>query len=63
MQDDVEQIIDQPFDVDRKINSVSYAIWQGISHQVYAEIDKLAEQIVFGQISWPSVIEIQCKTD
>ena len=59
----VERIIDCPFTVNEKINEVSLALWRGIQSQLIEQCDTLAEDIVFGRISFPNVVEFACKVD
>ena len=63
LQEKVEAVIDMALPIHEKINSVSLYIAREIEQQIITETDALAEDIVFGRISFPSAVEFTCRLD
>ena len=57
----VEDYIDSPIEVGQKINGVSLLIWRNIEKRLIEQCDTIAEDIVFGRISFPKAVEFTCR--
>ena len=60
---EVEYIIDEPFDIDEKVGRIGLLLMEYIQDDVHQQLGVLAEDILFGRIEFPKVIELQCRLD
>lgn len=61
--EEIEAIIDEPSDIDLKVEEVAVHLMQHIYDDIYEQLGALSEDIVFGRIMFPKVIELTCRLD
>lgn len=52
--------VEAPMEMDEKVRAVKYTIAAGIAEQFSEYLSMLAEDIVFGRIDIPDVVEVRC---
>lgn len=61
LQDKVESIVNHPSDMDGKVALVCDELWEALVAQLHSQMMALAEDLVFGRVDWPSVVEFSCR--
>ena len=61
LREDIENVVAAVAPLDDKISSVAGLIWDEIEVQLQDNVDRLAQELVCGQVEYPRVVELVCR--